>query len=76
MQALFQKEAADHQVLPLDNSGFVRAAYGATERDRGKTVFTYTGENPSIPVGNAPSILGRDYTITADITIPAAARRE
>jgi hypothetical protein len=39
MQALFQKEAADHQVLPLDNSGFVRCAYGATERYRRENGF-------------------------------------
>ena len=36
----------------------------------GRTVFTYTGENAGIPVGNAPSILDRDYTITAEVTIP------
>jgi hypothetical protein len=33
-------------------------------------VFTYTGENAGIPLGNAPSILDKDYTITADVTIP------
>ncbi len=33
-------------------------------------MFTYTGENAGIPLGNAPSILDRDYTITADVTIP------
>ena len=37
----------------------------------GKTDFTYTGVNPNIPVGNAPSILGRDYIITAEVTIPS-----
>lgn len=36
----------------------------------GKTVFTYTGENSGIPIGNAPSILDKDYTITADLTVP------
>ena len=36
----------------------------------GRTVFTYSGENAGIPPGNAPSILDRDYTITADVTIP------
>ena len=36
----------------------------------GKTVFTYTGENAGIPVGNAPSILDKDFTITAEVTIP------
>jgi arylsulfatase len=36
----------------------------------GRTVFTYSGENVGIPVGNAPSILDKDYTISADVTIP------
>jgi len=36
----------------------------------GKIVFTYTGENSGIPVGNAPSLLDKDYTITAEITVP------
>ena len=70
MQALFQKEATDHQVLPLDNSGFVRALTARPSAIAGKTVFTYTGENANIPDGNAPNILGRDFTITAEVTIP------
>ena len=28
------------------------------------------GENADIPVGNAPSILNKNYTITAEVTIP------
>jgi arylsulfatase len=28
--------------------------------------------NAGIPVGNSPSLLNRDYTITADITVPSA----
>jgi hypothetical protein len=37
----------------------------------GKTVFTYTGANPGIPAENAPSIMNKDYKITAEITVPA-----
>jgi arylsulfatase len=70
MQALFTTEAAKYQVLPLDNSGFIRALAPRPSAIAGKTVFTYTGENVGIPVGNAPSILDKDYTITADVTIP------
>ncbi|HWY30437.1 MAG TPA: hypothetical protein VNX46_06775, partial [Candidatus Acidoferrum sp.] len=70
MQALFQTEAAKYQVFPLDNSGFVRLLTPRPSATAGKTVFTYTGENVGIPVGNAPSILDKDYTITADITVP------
>jgi len=70
MQALFLTEAAKYQVLPLDNTGFARALTSRPSAVAGKTVFTYTGENVGIPVGNAPSILDKDYTITANVTIP------
>ena len=70
MQALFLTEAAKYQVLPLDNSGFVRLLTPRPSAVAGKTVFTYTGETANIPVGNAPSILDKDYTITAEITVP------
>jgi arylsulfatase A-like enzyme len=70
MQALFLTEAAKYQVLPLDNTGFSRLLTPRPSAVAGRTVFTYRGENSNIPVGNAPSILDRDYTITADVTIP------
>jgi arylsulfatase A-like enzyme len=70
MQALFMTEAEKYQVLPLDNTGFARLLTPRPSAVAGRTVFTYSGENANIPVGNAPSILDRDYTITADITIP------
>jgi arylsulfatase A-like enzyme len=72
MQALFLTEAAKYQVLPLDNSGFVRLLTPRPSAVAGRTVFTYVGENAGIPVGNAPSVLDRDYTITAEVTIPKA----
>jgi hypothetical protein len=70
MQALFKTEAEKNSVFPLDNSGFARLLTPRPSATAGKTVFTYVGENPGIPVGNAPSILDRDYTITAEVTIP------
>src|SRR5208282_1112772 len=70
LQALFLTEAAKYQVFPLDNSGFVRLLAPKPSAVAGRTDFTYTGVNVGIPVGNAPSILDRDYTITANITIP------
>jgi arylsulfatase len=33
-------------------------------------VFTYTGVNTGIPTDNAPSILNRSFTITADVSVP------
>ena len=70
LQALFLKEAGKYQVFPLDNSGFIRLLAPKPSATAGVTDFTYTGVNPGIPVGNAPSILNKDYTITANITVP------
>jgi arylsulfatase len=70
MQALFLAEAANYQVFPLDNSGFSRLQTPRPSAVAGKTVFIYTGENAGIPLGNAPDILDKDYTITAEITVP------
>ncbi len=67
---MFLTEAAKYQVFPLDNSGFVRLLTPRPSAVAGQTVFTYTGENTGIPVGNAPDILDKDYTITAGITVP------
>jgi hypothetical protein len=50
----------------LDNQGYVRLMTPRPSAIAGKTVFTYTGENAGIPTGNAPSILDKDYTITAE----------
>jgi arylsulfatase len=70
MRALFLTEAAKYQVLPLDNSAFIRLLTPRPSAVAGRTVFTYTGENVGIPIGNAPSILDKDFTITAEVTIP------
>ncbi|MGA9854513.1 MAG: arylsulfatase, partial [Gammaproteobacteria bacterium] len=70
MQALFATEAAKYWVYPLDNSGFVRLLAPKPSATAGKTVFTYSGVVSGIPFGNAPGILDRDYTITAEITVP------
>jgi arylsulfatase len=70
MQALFLTEAAKYQVLPLDNSVLPRIITPRPSGTAGRTTFTYMGENVGIPVGNAPSILNRDYTISAEVTVP------
>jgi arylsulfatase len=70
MQALFLTEAAKYNVLPLDNTAFSRLLTPRPSAVAGRTVFTYTGINSGIPLGNAPSILNKDYTITADIVVP------
>jgi len=72
MQALFLSEAAKYQVLPIDNSILPRLLTPRPSATAGKTVFTYVGENVDIPTGNAPNLLNRDYTITAEISVPKA----
>jgi arylsulfatase A-like enzyme len=71
MQALFVQEAKKHNVFPLDNSQFQRAITPRPSAIAGKTVFTYTDEVTGTDIGNAPSILDKSYTITADVEVPA-----
>ncbi len=33
-------------------------------------MFSYVGVNAGIPVANAPNILGRSYTVSADVVVP------
>jgi arylsulfatase len=70
MQELFNQEAAKYNVLPLDNSQFQRAILPRPSATEGQAVFLYSGVMPGIPVANAPSILNKSYTITADVEIP------
>ena len=70
LQALFLSEAQKYQVFPLDNSGFARILTPRPSATAGRTEFTYTGVNAGIPFGDAPAILDKDYTITAEITVP------
>jgi hypothetical protein len=70
LQALFLTEAAKYQVFPMDNSLLQRVATPRPSATAGQTVFTYVGENVGIPVANAPNLLDKDYSITADITVP------
>jgi hypothetical protein len=70
MQDLFDKEAKKYNVYPLDNRSFARAVEPRPSATAGKTEFTYVGVNPGIATSNSPSILGRSYTVTADVTVP------
>lgn len=72
LQAVFVAEANKYQVFPLDNSVLPRIITPRPSGTAGRTEFVYVGENVGIPVGNAPSLLNRNYTIAAEITIPAA----
>jgi len=52
LQALFMTEAAKYNVLPLDNSVLPRILTPRPSATAGRTVFTYTGVNPGIPLRN------------------------
>ena len=69
LEAVFMTEAGKYQVFPLDNSVLPRIVTPRPSAVAGRTEFTYSGPNANIPVGNAPSILDKDYTITAEITV-------
>ncbi len=70
MQKLFVEEAAKYNVLPLDNDSFARALAPRPSATAGRTVFSYSGVNPGINSSNAPNILGRSYTMTAEVDVP------
>ena len=56
------------------SAGQQRSSSARSRRGRaptaGKTVFTYSGVNAGIPTGNAPNILNRSFTITAEVDVP------
>ena len=70
MQELFLVEAAKYNVLPLDNSILERALTPRPSPVAGKSVFTYSGEVAGIPTGSAPNILGKSFSISAEVDIP------
>jgi arylsulfatase len=70
MQALFYLEAKKHDVLPLSNSTLARWNTPRPSLTAGRTVFTYTGGLTGVPPSGAPNIMGKSYTITAEIEIP------
>jgi len=70
MQKLFVQEAAKYNVLPLNNDTFARSLRRVQVRRRAKQSFTYSGINPGINSSNAPNILGRSYSMSAEVDVP------
>jgi arylsulfatase len=70
MQAAFDVEAKKYNVLPLNNDTFARAVAPRPSAIAGQTVFTYSGVIPGLDSANTPNVIGRSYTITADVEIP------
>ena len=71
LQELFLVEAAKYQVLPLDNSILPRLLAPKPSYTAGRTEFTYSTELSGTPNSDAPNILAKSYTITADVEVPA-----
>ena len=74
MQELFLVEATKYNVFPLDNSVLAAHHRAAAKRDRRAECFTYSGEMSGLPDSDAPSILNRSYTITAEVDDSAGRR--
>jgi len=70
LQGVFLEEAQKYNVFPLDNSQFARAITPRPSAIAGQTEFTYLGEMAGIPIGNAPNILTKSHTITAEVEVP------
>ena len=72
LKELFLMEATKYNVFPLDNDILGRFMAPRPSATAGRTEFTYSGEISGIPGNNAPNILDRSYTITAEVEVPAS----
>jgi arylsulfatase len=70
LQELFLVEAQKYQVFPLDNSILARILAPRPSAVAGRTEFSYSGEISGVPEGNAPNIIGKSFSITAEVEIP------
>jgi arylsulfatase len=70
LQDLFWKEAAKHEVLPLDDSVVARFVTPRPSITAGRSVFTWTRPLTGTPNGDAPSVLNTSYTFRAEIEVP------
>jgi arylsulfatase len=70
MKELFMVTAEKYGVFPLDNSFSSRAATPRPSSTAGRTVFTYSGESSGLPYSSAPDIIGKSFSVTAEVEIP------
>src|SRR5262249_59915792 len=70
LQELFLVEASKYQVFPLDNTAMTRIVTPRPSLTAGRSEFTYTRPVTGIPHGDAPSVIARSFTITAELEIP------
>ena len=76
MKELFLVEAEKYNVFPLDNSFTTRAASPRPSYTAGRTVFSYSGASYGLPSSDAPNIVDKSYTITAEVEIPRGGAAE
>ena len=73
LQDLWWVEAAKYNVLPLDWRGVERfdsEAMGRPSLIAGRTKLEYFPGMVALPLGSAPPMLNKSWTITADIEVP------
>ena len=70
LQELFLVEASKYQVFPLDNSILERLDTPRPSATAGRTLFTYSGALSGLDPSNAANIIGKSFTITAEVEIP------
>jgi arylsulfatase A-like enzyme len=71
LKELFLVEAQKYQVFPLDNSVLERGLVQRPSSTAGRTEFTYSSEVPSLPLGSVPNIIGKSFSISAEVEIPS-----
>jgi arylsulfatase len=70
LKEMFLIEATKYGVFPLDNSILPRLVTARPSATAGRSTFTYSGELAGMPVSDAPELLNKSYTITAEIEVP------
>jgi arylsulfatase len=70
LQQLFLEEAKKYQVLPLDNDFLKRMLAVKPSPAAGRDQFEYAAAIEGIPPGDGPNIIGRSFSINADVEVP------
>jgi arylsulfatase A-like enzyme len=72
LQAVFEREAKKYNVYPIDSE--LAARFDIRLRPsltRGRSTFTYYPGTIRVPEGAAPDLKNKDFTVTAEVEIPA-----
>jgi len=72
MRGEFLAQARKYHVLPMDASVAARIVAPRPNITAGRSEFVYTRPMVGLPQGDSPLLLNTSYSVTADITVPAA----